>query len=273
MERKLTWWIRAYLIFAGIQGMGIGLTGLIVPDAMQIPIRNISPLNHQFVAALYVGGGIGVVLAAFAPWRSGARLFVVGFGVATGLILILTVIHWSDFMADPLPHRALWIIDYVLDPLLALIVVPLGGLWPPARGTRHVLTPLLVVEAVVFGGLGLLLLLAPGLAAAYWPWTLQPIVLGQLYACFILTFAVGAALAARESSQRGIRDFLIASLGLTLLVVLASGLHVDRFKAEPVTGVWFGGFGLAAIAFAVGLVVQSRSAAWRLSSTEPLPQP
>src|SRR5262249_46922564 len=162
------------------------------------------------VAALYVAGGIGVLLAALSRRRAEARLFVVGFGVATLLIFLLTALHWSDFMADPLPHRALWIFDYVVDPLLALLLVPLAGLLPPGRGRRHGLTALLNVQAVVFGALGLVLLLAPELAAANWPWTLPP-VLGQLYGCFFLTFAVGAALGARESEPRAIRDFLIAS--------------------------------------------------------------
>jgi len=52
--------------------------------------------------------------------RSDARLFVVGFGFATAVILVLTLQHWSEFMADPLPHRPVWIFDYVVDPLLAL---------------------------------------------------------------------------------------------------------------------------------------------------------
>lgn len=267
----MTWWIRVYLLFATVQGLGIGLTGLIAPSEMQIPIRDITPLNHQFVAALYVGGAVGVLLAALAKRRSEARLFVVGFGFATGVILILTLIHWSDFMADPLPHRQLWMIDYVLDPVLAVLLVVFAGMAPPAKGARHALTPLLVVEAIAFGALGLLLLFFPDVAAHYWPWSLQPIVLGQLYACFILTFAVGAALAARETSQRGIRDFLIASLCMTMLVLLVSVMHLDRFKAELVTGVWFAAFGLGAVACAVGLVVQSRPAALS-RGTEPVSQ-
>ena len=165
----MTWWLRAYLLFATIQGLGIGLTGLIVPAEMQIPIRDISPLNHRFVAALYVGGAIGVLLAAFAKRRSEARLFVVGFGFATGLILILTVLHWSDFMADPLPHRELWIVDYILDPLLAVLLMLFAGLRPPTKGARHALTPLFVVEAVAFGLLGVLLLFVPDTVARFWP--------------------------------------------------------------------------------------------------------
>ncbi len=257
----MNWWIRGYLLFAAAQGFGIGLTGLFVPAEMQIPLR-ITPLNSRFVAALYVAGGIGVILAALAKRRSEARLFVVGFGVATLLILILTLLHWSDFMADPLPHRAVWIFVYVVDPLVALLMIPLAGLWPPARGARHALSRLLMVQAVLFGLLGLVLLITPDVAAAYWPWMLPPL-LGQLYACFILTFAIGAALGARESSARAIRDFLLASLGLTVLVLIASALHIDRFRPEPVTAIWFGTFGVGAIAFAVALAVQQRSGGWQ----------
>jgi hypothetical protein len=265
MERATNWWIRAYLLFAAAQGFGIGLTGLFVPSEMQIPLR-ISPLNARFVAALYVAGGIGVLLAALAKRRSEARLFVVGFGVATLLILILTLAHWSDFMADPLPHRAVWIFVYVVDPLVALVLVPIAGLWPPTRGVRHRLTPLLLVQAVLFGALAVLLLVAPDVAAAYWPWALPPL-LGQLYACFILTFAIGAALAARETSSRAIHDFLLASVGLTVLVLLASALHFDRFKPEPVTGVWFAAFGIGAVAFTVAVAIQRSSTTWREGSS------
>ena len=95
----MTWWLRAYLGFAAVQGFGIGLTGLLVPAEMQIPLR-VSPLNARFVGALYVAGAVGVLWAAFARRREETRLFVLGFGLATGMILILTIVHWPEFMAD-----------------------------------------------------------------------------------------------------------------------------------------------------------------------------
>src|SRR5438094_6630673 len=173
----MNWWIRGYLLFAVVQGFGIGLTGLLVPSEMQIPLR-LSPLNARFVAALYLAGALGVLLAAFRPRRADARLFVVAFGAATLLILIITLLHWPEFMSDALPHRAVWIFDYVVDPALALILVRVAGLWPSKRGTRHALTALLDVEALIFGALGLLLVLVPDIAAAYWPWNLSPVVAG-----------------------------------------------------------------------------------------------
>src|SRR5215207_416450 len=183
----MVWWLRAYLLFSAVQGLGIGLTGLLVPAEMQIPLR-ISPLNTRFVAALYIAGGVGVLWAAFARRAAETRVFVIGFAVATALILVLTVINWSAFMADDLPHRAVWIFDYVADPLLAVPLVLTTGIWRVGAASRHRLTPLFVVKAVLFGVLGLGLLLAPDAVAAAWPWTLPPL-LGQLYGCFFLTFA------------------------------------------------------------------------------------
>jgi hypothetical protein len=260
MQGAMNWWIRGYLLFAVLQGFGIGLTGMLLPSEMQIPLR-LSPLNARFVAALYLAGAIGVLLAAFRPRRADARLFVIGFGAATLLILIITVLHWSEFMADALPHRAVWIFDYVVDPALALVLVPLAGLWPARRGTGHALTALLNVEAFIFGVLGLLLVLVPDVAAAYWPWNLSPVVAGQLYGCFFLTFCIGAFFAAREDSAAAVRNFLISSLGLALVVLLASVLHFDRFKPGPVTWVWFGFFGLAAVVFGLALLRQRQASA------------
>lgn len=252
------WAVRAYLVFAAVQGFGIGLTGLFVPEQMQIPLR-LTPLNARFVAALYVAGGVGVLLAAASPRIQAARLFCIGFGVATLMILGLTVLHWSDFMDDALPHRPVWIFDYVVDPALALVLVPMAGLWPPRHGTRHAFSGVLWVQAIVFGALGVVLLFLPDLASTYWPWTLPPVA-GQLYACFIVTFALGAALAARETESRAIRDFLIASFALCTLVLLASALHIDRFKPDLITPIWFGAFALGAVAFGSAILLSLRRA-------------
>jgi len=254
----VTWWLRAYLAFAAFQGFGIGLTGLLSPMDIEIPLR-ITPLNARFVGALYVAGGVGVLWGAFSERRTEARLFVVAFAFATALILAVTLVHWSDFLAVGLPHQPVWMFDYIIDPLLGLAVIHFARLWPPWPTRKHVLTSLLVVQAIIFGLVGLALLVVPDIMAALWPWALPP-VLGQVYGCFFLTFALGAWVAAGEVEPRAIRGFLISTLTLMALVLLASCLHVDRFKAEPVTLVWFAAFGLGLVVFAGVLAVS-----WRLT--------
>lgn len=244
----MTWWIRAYLVFAAVQGFSIGLTGLLSPADIEIPLR-ITPINARFVAALYVAGGVGVLWGAFSQRRTQARLFVVAFTFATALILAVTLLHWSDFLAVGLPHQPVWMFDYIVDPLLGLAVIHFARLWRRWIMRRHTLTPLLVVQAVVFGVVGLALLVLPDTMAALWPWTLPP-VLGQVYGCFFLTFALGAGVAASEVEPRAVRGFVLSTLTLMALVLLVSGLHIDRFKAEPVTLAWFAAFGLGFLVFA-----------------------
>lgn len=252
MIRPMTWWMRAYLIFATVQGLGIGLTGLVLPSEMQIPL-SISPLNARFIAALYAAGAIGLLFASFARYQSEARLFVLGFGLLTGMVLVLTVLHWSEFMADPLPHRPIWIFDYVADPLLALALIPLAGLLPIRGGRRHGLTLLLTIQAVIYAILGLTLLFAPEVAAVYWPWNL-PVLLSQVYACFFIAFAVGALFAARETQPGPVRNFIASSLALTVLVLVASLIHLGSFRQTPSTWFWFGAFGLGTLIFAAALI-------------------
>jgi hypothetical protein len=249
----MPWWIRAYLVFAAVQGFGIGLTGLFAPAEMQIPLR-ITPLNARFVAALYIAGGVGVAWAVFSRRRAEARLFVIGFALATGLIMGLTALHWSEFLGDGLPHRPVWLFDYLVDPAVGVIIIAITGFWGLGVGARHRLSVLFLIQAIVFGAVGLALLVAPDALAAAWPWALPPL-LGQLYACFFLTFGVCAFIATRETEPRAIRGFVLSSLALVLLVLVASILHLDRFKAEPVTWLWFAAFILAACAFAGALLV------------------
>lgn len=254
----MPWWVRAYLLFAAVQGLGIGLTGMLVPAEMQIPLR-ITPLNARFVAALYIAGGVGVLLAAFSRRRAETRIMVIGFAVATTLILVLTLLNWSAFMDDALPHRPVWLFDYVADPVLGLLVIAFARLLPRGGGERNALSALFVAQTVLFGALAVVLFSAPDVAAAAWPWALPPL-LGQLYACFFLTFAVGAALASAEPAWRPISAFLAASFSLAIGVLVASVLHLDRFKPEAVSVIWFGAFVVLAVVFGGALVGAQR---WR----------
>ncbi|MBV9356267.1 MAG: hypothetical protein JO023_12160 [Chloroflexi bacterium] len=251
MGAAMTWWMRTYLLFAALQGLGIGLTGLFSPAEMQIPLR-LTPLNDRFAASLYVAGALGMLLVAFRKRQREARLFVIGFGLATALILVLTLLHWDDFMAADLPHRPVWMFDYVVDPVLAVIIIVAARLLPIRDWRPWVLTPLFVIEAVLFGVLGVVMLLAPALAVSAWPWTLPPLA-GQLYACFFITFAVGAGLAGGETQPWPRVIFALSTLALCLLVLIVSLVHVDRFKPEPVTWLWFGAYAVGAVAFAAAL--------------------
>ena len=61
--------------------------------------------------------------------------------------------------------------------------------------------------------------------------------------------------------------YAIAQLFLVVLVVLASLLHIDRFRAGPATWLWFALCLVGAAAFAALLLRRSGQPALRGSST------
>jgi hypothetical protein len=267
MSPSMPWWIRAYLLFGAAQAFIIGLTGLVAPAGIQVPVP-ISPLNARFTAALYLAAGIGLTLAALAEHRADARLFVLGFTFATGLIMLVTALRWSQFMADGLPHRLSWLASYTLDPLLGAMTIAAGRLLPLPPPAHHRLTPLLLVAAAVFGALGLFLLFFPDLAPLIWPWAMTPL-LAQLYSCFILTFALGSLLAAREDRPAAVRSVVLSLLALMLFVLAASLHHLDRFRPGPSSWVWFATLAIGAGVFGAALVGPARRLAPTLGEDRP----
>jgi hypothetical protein len=252
---SMPWWLRLYLLLGTAQGMGMGLTGLISPADMQIPLR-ISPLNTRVAAAMYTAAGLGLLLAAFTR-RAHARILVLCFVAATTLILIVNLLHWSEFMAPTLPHRGLWIGAYVVDPILGVLVIASAGYQrasaPPAVRVRDAQGMLFLVAAGVLAVPGVVLLFVPAAASAVWPWALPP-VLAQVYGCFFLAFALAGALAAAEARVVPRRTVAGALLALAVLVLSGSLLHLARFKPGLASGLWFGGFTALGIAFCVALL-------------------
>jgi len=236
--RYVPWWLRAYLIQGGLNALAIGFLGMFAPASidLMLPIR-VMPLGARFAAALYLAAALGVIISAFVRDPGDAAIFVFGFGLATGLLLIQTLIHWEQYSVNGVYYG--WVGIYILDPILAfLIVVALRHqFFQPFM--RHQLTWPFIIQGVILGSVGLLLLLTPGVASANWPWKISSLA-GQLYSSFFLTFAVGALLAAGESRVTAIRNFTITSFGLMILVLVSSLLHLPAFKPNIATWLWFG---------------------------------
>jgi hypothetical protein len=247
----MPWWLRLYLLLGMAQGLSLGITGLVAPGEMQIPLR-ISPLNARVAAAMYTAAALGLLVAAVGR-RAHARLLVLCFALATTVILIVTLLHWTDFMAAPLPHRPLWLTAYVVDPILGLLSIPAAGFLRPAAPRHHALTWPLRIAAVVLAAPGVALLFVPTAVAAIWPWALPP-VLAQVYGSFFVAFAAAGWLASSDAHPQAVRIVVIVLFTLAVLVLLASSLHLARFKPGPPSWLWFGGFALLGVVFGVALL-------------------
>jgi hypothetical protein len=256
VDRSLPWWLRATFLFIAIQAFDFALI-LFRPDLItSLEPWKATPLNAHFIASLYLSTGIAVLLCGLGRNYLQVRIILIGIGVATFVLLLLTLFRLY-FYAGELPGiPVIWLIIYGIDPLLVGF-----GLWymrttkPPEPREKNALFSLWVVQTLIFAGVGLLMLLLPGVAVRLWPWGLTE-ALAQLYGAFFLAIAVVTGLSAGEWRWEGVRASAVMLMCLGILVVSISLLHLDRFKSPLSTLVWFVFFTTEAFIFGGLLLVR-----------------
>ena len=113
---------------------------------------------------------------------------------------------------------------------------------------------MLVVVAAICLLLAACLLVAPEAMVRAWPWKLPPL-LASIYAGPFFAYGVCALMLAREAEAESRRIVLVSMLAFTVLVLLASSMHLKLFHFEAVSAwVWFG-----------AQVVCGLALAWRLA--------
>jgi hypothetical protein len=250
VERSLSPWLRAFFLLVTVQALVVA-AGVVWPALIpRLLPWDASPLNARFIAALYAMGGLSALLCLIAARYAEVRITLIEVGLVTLLPLLITLPRLGEFVA-PRPFPIGWLLSYTVDPLLAALLWRMHG-YDRSPAGRNPFAPLFIAYATALGGIGLVLLALPGLAARIWPWEL-PAVLAQLYSAFFLGIAACAVVAAREPRWEGVRIYVIANLFLLVLVVVVSLLHIDRFRAGPATWIWFGFclVGITALAWAL----------------------
>jgi hypothetical protein len=249
------WWLRAFLLVNVVQDVGLGISGLLSPRHILIPLKGLTPLNARFVGSLYLGGGIVILLAALVRKAIDTRIALYSLFVITALVLGMTFAYWTAFTVDGVPK--LWMITYLVDPVAVPVILVALGLVRPAAPGRHRLTGLFLAEAGVLGVAGIALIIASDAVLTAWPWTVGPL-LARVYGSFLLAFGVGALLAAVERRSAAVRPFLAGSLALLVCTLVTSLLHLDRFDGGAVRWMWFGGHavGLALFTAALAAVIR-----------------
>jgi hypothetical protein len=250
------WWLRAFLLVNVVQDFGLGLSGLFAPQHILIPLKGLTPLNARFVGSLYLGGGVVILCATLVRRTIDTRIALYSLFVITALVLGMTFAYWSIFTVDGVPE--LWMVTYVVDPVVVPVAVLTLGLVRSTTPGRHRLSGLFLAEAVVLGGAGIALLLAPDVVLSAWPWALSRL-LARVYGAFFLAFGIGALLAAYERRPAAVRPFLVGSLALLACTLGTSLWHLDRFDHGPVRWVWFGVHLAGLVLLSLGLATLTRA--------------
>jgi hypothetical protein len=248
------------LIFIAIQAFDF-VRALIWPDMITaLEPWPATPLNARFIAALYLATGIGVLLAGLARNFLQARIMLIGIGLATTVILFVSLFRLFTNPHEFSPFPYLWFSIYFIDPLLIGL-----GLWYIYQRTSlsgrsttrrdNIFAPLWAVEALILAAIGLPMLLLPGLAVQVWPWKVtEP--LAQLYGAFFFALAILSALSLRERNWEAVWISAVVLMSLGVFIVFISLLHLDRFKSPLETLIWFGFFTATALCFGVLVLVR-----------------
>lgn len=194
------------------------------------------PMTAVFLGAAYWSSAVLEVAGARSATWQRARLTVWPVLVFTALTLLVTMVHLEKFhLGDEHPASARvvawgWLVIYAVVPaaLVAVLVRQARPGREAAATSRHRRLPdglraLLVVLAVALLASGLMLLVAPGEVADWWPWPLTPLTARAIGAWLVgLAWAAGHAAVADDADD-------VQPLGLTgLTFFVLQGLALVR---------------------------------------------
>ncbi len=197
------------------------------------------PLTAAFLGAGYASGFLLVAVVLRTRLWVEARLTLVSVLVFASLSLVATLLHTDRFHFDAPGEVArfaawFWLAVYVVVPVgLAVVVVRAhrspGGDPPRRAPLPRWLQVALVVHAVVLVPVSVALFVAPGHAAALWPWTLTPLT-AQMVAAWLLAFGVVAVGALLENDLDRLAGPALAYAVFGLLQLLALAVYGDAFR-------------------------------------------
>ncbi len=245
---------------------GCGL--LFYPPVMQ-PFWpwTLAPFNLRFLGALYAAALIAALLQAVSRRWSPARVVTPMIFVFTLVVTVFSFVHLERFDLSRL-EAWIWFVLYIGVCLNAGVHLWLYRKLPlpqPALHPRGALRGMLWVVVVALGVYGLLMLVAPLAASAFWPWKLDAFH-AQLYSVTFLTPALGAWVLLRGATRSDLR-----ALGLTLalwgvlpilgLILADASVKRIRWEADE-TLFWLALFGL------MGMLGVWLSRAWQAEAVQ-----
>ena len=240
-------WLEVVILFWA----GCGL--LFYPPAMQ-PFWpwSLAPFNLRFLGALYAAAMIAALLQAVSGRWSPARVVTPMIFIFTLVVTVFSLVHLERFDLSRV-EAWIWFVLYVGVCLNAGVHLWLYRKYPlpqPALYPRGALRGLLRVAVLALGAYGLLLLIAPIAASAFWPWQLDAFH-AQLYSVTFLTPALGAWVLLRGATRSDLRTLglTLAAWGvLPILGLILADANIKRIRWDAAeTIAWLALFGLMGV--------------------------
>jgi hypothetical protein len=231
----------------------VAVWGWLLPAEIgsRLPLT-VPPLHARFLGAMYLAGSVFMILAMLARTWPEIRVVTIMLAFWTGMLGVVSILNLSalDWSRGPLWF---WFVAYLGFPLIAFWVA-----WCQRSEAAHPNEPeisgllrlFLALQGIIAVAIALFLLVAPLAMSAMWPWPIAPLV-ANIYGAPFLAFGLGSLYAARQHAWSEVRIMAIGTLVFALGVLVASLIHANLFDPRtPSAWLWFGGFGISAIALA-----------------------
>jgi hypothetical protein len=209
------------------------------------------PLTAAFIGALYLGSGVGELLAARTPAWAHARIAVPSVFVFAALTTVVTALHLDAFHfggSYPLVTQLItwvWMVVYVAFPTTSAIVLVrqarLAGVDPPRTDRLPGwFKTVMVAEGLLMLVVGAALLVAPAATRDIWPWPLTDLT-AQAIGAWGVGIGFGNLHAVWEDDWTRIRVGMPALVGISALELIAlvrfsDTVAWDRPSAWVLTG-------------------------------------
>lgn len=221
------------------------------------------PFHTRFLGAVYLSEFSAVLLLLLNNRWAPARLSL---PVAVSFTLIVSIASFMHLDQWDFSRRVvwLWFVLYVVSLFISAFL-----LWhyrqPPqdAAPTPALWRGLLIVQAILYGGYGLGLFLAPETVGAFWPWKIDAFH-GHLYSSVFLSGALGNLLLARVAARieyltLGLSQFALGFFAILGLFIVDAQVHKVVWS-NPGVYLWLGMFGVLVL-MGGGLINRARAKA------------
>ena len=248
---------RSYFVLVGLFALWVGVWGFVVPAEVTRALPwPVPPLHARFIAAIYLAGLLAMILSSFAARMAAVRIPIALAVLWTGALFFVSMLHLGEFDFAR-PQVWFWMGAYAVFPLWgAWLYFRRGGAGATARARP--VDPALVAIGALCLLLAAALLVVPDAMVSVWPWKLPPL-LATIYAGPFFAYGVCALMVAREAEAESRRIVTVSMLAFTLLVLIASSMHLKLFHFDaPAAWVWFGGLAIAGALLAWRLVPTRR---------------
>lgn len=250
-DAPLTRLHRGYFAAVGLFAIWVGLWGYFVPTKVDRAIPwLVPPLHARFLGSMYLSGTILLFGSLFARQRSQVSIALVMAYVWTGMLGIVSFIHFDEFDFS-FGRVWFWFFAYVVYPIVGLgLSIPHRAELASVRRGHQIPATLrrwMAVQAALCMTLAGLLFVAPTAMSERWPWAITTL-LAQIYSGPFLAYGIGSLLVSRHPAWEEARIPMLSIAVFAALVLTASFIHRDLFEARSFSAIlWFGGFSMAVV--------------------------